>query len=1025
MNEDKIKQELEEIETINIELDHRVTKLIAENEHLKQTYKQLYDSIKPARPSKFVHRYLDSATSSKHRQLLFINTSSIVNSFVNNASVNVHDCEKCLKLETELQTDFIEKEIYDKLFKSFTTLEKHCISLEVDTQLNQEFFQRDNSVSNQSVPSFDKLFELNELKAQSQEKDMVIKKLKERIKALSGKKNEDMIKQELEEIETINIELDHRVTKLIAENEHLKQTYKQLYDSIKPARIRSKEQCDDLINQVNIKSVEISDLNDRLEEKVLVITALKNDLRKLKGKDLAYNTVIKHTINPEMLKIDAEYLNPRLLNNRSVLSNYIKHTQEEAANLRKIVEQGKSKNPLNTSLDSACKYTKQIQELLVLIGQTCPRFNNSSEKLVAVTPKNKDKRVRFTEPVTSSGYTITKIAYTSNIVSNKPMLSSTGVKPSTSASGSQPSGNTKKDKIRQTPSSTQKNKVEAHPRKVKSSLKNKDCVVEPKGTAHVQHSKLNANSELKCVKCNGCMLSDNHDLCVLDFINNVNARNKSKSVKKSSKRKVWKPTGKVFTNIGYIWRPTGRTFTIVGNACPLTRITTTTEVPRRKPPALENETPKPVVTLVYSRKPRKSKTNVPISKSKVLKSISANKKEPSKSWGSKVSDVPSSSLDECRPSKLFSVKFGNDHVAKILGYGDYQIGNVTISRVYYVEGLGHNLFSVGQFCDSNLEVAFRQHTCFIRNLKGVDLLTGSRGNNLYTLSLGDMMASSPICLLSKASKTNKKKLHKPKSEDTNQEKLYLLHMDLCGPMHVASVNGKKYILVIVDDYSRFTWKYGFDSCDPVDTSLVEKSKLDEDKEGKAVDPSHYRGMIDTLLYLTASRPDLQFAICMHADHAGCQDTRCSTSGSMQFLGDRLVNWSSKRQKSAAISSTEAEYIAMSGCCAQIIWMRSQLTDYGLRFNKIPMYRDNKSAIALSCNNVQHSRSKHIDIRFHFIKEHVENGVIELYFVNTKYQLANIFTKALARERIEFLINKLGMRSFTPETLKQLADEVDE
>ncbi|GJS66617.1 hypothetical protein Tco_0681181 [Tanacetum coccineum] len=188
-------------------------------------------------------------------------------------------------------------------------------------------------------------------------------------------------------------------------------------------------------------------------------------------------------------------------------------------------------------------------------------------------------------------------------------------------------------------------------------------------------------------------------------------------------------------------------------------------------------------------------------------------------------------------------------------------------------------------------------------------------------------------------------------------------------------------------------KYGFDSCNPVDTPMVEKSKLDEDKEGKAVDPSHYRAFAD-------------------ADHAGCQDTRRSTSGSMQFLGDRLVSWSSKRQKSAAISSTEAEYIAMSGCCAQILWMRSQLTDYGLGFNKIPMYCDNKSAIALSCNNVQHSRSKHIDIRFHFIKEHVENGVIELYFVNTEYQLANIFTKALVRERIEFLINKLGMRSFT-------------
>ncbi|GJW95368.1 retrovirus-related pol polyprotein from transposon TNT 1-94 [Tanacetum coccineum] len=201
---------------------------------------------------------------------------------------------------------------------------------------------------------------------------------------------------------------------------------------------------------------------------------------------------------------------------------------------------------------------------------------------------------------------------------------------------------------------------------------------------------------------------------------------------------------------------------------------------------------------------------------------------------------------------LGTVKFGNDQIAKIMGYGDYQIGNITISRVYYVEGLGHNLFSVGQFCDSDLEVAFRKHTCFVRNLEGVDLLSGSWETNLYTLSIGDMMASSPICLLSKASKTkswlwhrrlshlnfgainhlaknglvrglpklkfekdhlcsacamgkSKKQSHKPKSEDTNQEKLYLLHMDLCGPMRVASINGKKYILVIVDDYSRFTW----------------------------------------------------------------------------------------------------------------------------------------------------------------------------------------------------------------------------
>ncbi|GKF28149.1 retrovirus-related pol polyprotein from transposon TNT 1-94, partial [Tanacetum coccineum] len=182
----------------------------------------------------------------------------------------------------------------------------------------------------------------------------------------------------------------------------------------------------------------------------------------------------------------------------------------------------------------------------------------------------------------------------------------------------------------------------------------------------------------------------------------------------------------------------------------------------------------------------------------------------------------------------------------------YQLGNVTISRVYYVEGLEHNEFSVGQFCDGDLEVAFWKNTCFIRNLEGVDLLSGSRDTNLYTISLGDMLKASLICLLSKASKTkswlwhrllshlnfstlnklakdglargiprlkfqkdhmclacalgkSKKSSHQPKAEDTNQEKLYLLHMDLCGPMRTASINGKRYILVIVDDYSRFTW----------------------------------------------------------------------------------------------------------------------------------------------------------------------------------------------------------------------------
>ncbi|GJY93844.1 hypothetical protein Tco_0509626 [Tanacetum coccineum] len=192
------------------------------------------------------------------------------------------------------------------------------------------------------------------------------------------------------------------------------------------------------------------------------------------------------------------------------------------------------------------------------------------------------------------------------------------VRLSTSASGSQPSGNTRNDKILQTPSSNSKNKVEAHSRNVKSSLNKRNGTVKVNGSASVQNSKKHDNSDYVCINGDDCMSSDN--LCVSNSMNDVKFRAKSK--KRKSKKEIWKPTGKVFTKIGYIWRPTGRTFTIVGNACPLTRITTTKQrMPSRKPIVLESESPKPVVNLVYSRKPRKNKNTESVSKTKVVKSV--------------------------------------------------------------------------------------------------------------------------------------------------------------------------------------------------------------------------------------------------------------------------------------------------------------------------------------------------------------------------------------------------------------------
>ncbi|GJY34175.1 retrovirus-related pol polyprotein from transposon TNT 1-94 [Tanacetum coccineum] len=201
---------------------------------------------------------------------------------------------------------------------------------------------------------------------------------------------------------------------------------------------------------------------------------------------------------------------------------------------------------------------------------------------------------------------------------------------------------------------------------------------------------------------------------------------------------------------------------------------------------------------------------------------------------------------------LGTVHFGNDQFAPILGYRDLNQGNVMIRRVYYVEGLNHNLFSVGQFCDADLEVAFRKSTCFVRDLQGNDLLTGNRGSDLYTISLQETTSSTPICFMAKASPTQawlwhrrlshlnfdyitllskkdvvtglpklkyvrdqlcsscemskaKRSSFKTKAVPSSKGRLNLLHMDLCGPMRVASINGKKYILVIVDDYSRYTW----------------------------------------------------------------------------------------------------------------------------------------------------------------------------------------------------------------------------
>ncbi|GJW73312.1 retrovirus-related pol polyprotein from transposon TNT 1-94 [Tanacetum coccineum] len=389
----------------------------------------------------------------------------------------------------------------------------------------------------------------------------------------------------------------------------------------------------------------INEWQAKLDAKDVSIAKLKKHIKNLKGKNMVDKDATPNNakvIALGMFKFDLEPLAPRVSNNKDAHIDYIKHSREHADTLREIVEHARALRPLDSDLYSACKIVQRIQEVLVYVKDTCPCLTKPSKKLVAITPLNKNKKVRFAELATSSSNTQKHIDSNKTQNSNKLVLPSIEMKSSTSASRSQPSSNTKNNRI----------------------------------------------------SCSKHMIGNHSQL--IYFVHKF----------------------------------------------------------------------------------------------------------------------------------LGTVIFRDYQISKIMGYGDYQLGNVTISQVYYVKGLGHNLFSVGQFCDSDLEVAFRKHTSYVQNLDGADLLSRSRDTNLYTISLDDMLKSSPICLLSKASKTkswlwhrrlshlnfgtlnqlakqglvkglqklkfekdhlcsacslrkSKKYSHKPKADDTNQEKLYLLHMDLC------------------------------------------------------------------------------------------------------------------------------------------------------------------------------------------------------------------------------------------------------
>ncbi|GJR83083.1 retrovirus-related pol polyprotein from transposon TNT 1-94 [Tanacetum coccineum] len=476
-----------------------------------------------------------------------------------------------------------------------------------------------------------------------------------------------------------------------------------------------------LVKTINNQSIEINDLKVQLQDKLHVINELKHILAQKSQKTQCELPIF----DSRSQKIEDEHVS------LAFQCDYLKVTKEHVATLQELLEEARALKPLDEHIGHTSKFVERIQELLVYVSASCPFTQSGNEKWAPTTSHKRNNKPYVDASRTKQTIeTITKkhAVKQNTRKTDNTMFPSTGRVSSTNSSGSKARSNTKNDKIPQPSGRSMKNKIEAHHKKFKSSANKNNNVSHC--NANVKNVALSKNSDTICLSWNECLFLANHDACVENHA----------------------PSSSDDTS------------TIV---VPPGHILTTTVIPVNVP-CLK-------LSLRYANA-RESLSKCMINSDFHPFNL-YNFGFEGIIW---YEELPPWKFDYLGIVKLFvgylnsgfqhmtrhrdklinfvskfirMVRFDKDHFAAIMGYGDLQMRNILISRVYYVEGLGHNLFSVGQFYDSDLEVALRKHTCFLQNLEGVDLLSGSRGYNIYTISMVDMMNFSPICLLSKASKT--------------------------------------------------------------------------------------------------------------------------------------------------------------------------------------------------------------------------------------------------------------------------------
>nr|GEU34174.1 integrase, catalytic region, zinc finger, CCHC-type, peptidase aspartic, catalytic [Tanacetum cinerariifolium] len=686
-------------------------------------------------------------------------------------------------------------------------------------------------------------------------------------------------------------------------------------------------------------------------------------------------SVCKDKVKPQVLTrakhaIDVEPIVPCLRNNKDAHLDYLRHLKESVETIRDIIEKSKVVRPQDRSIVSACRYTKHSQELLEYAIGTCPQGSQQRAKQLAYTPFIRKKQVTIA----------------------KPFDRQDRVKSYPKAGGSQPKSNPRTNRISPA-KGVNKLPVEDQPRTNKSHLRTTNRV---DSSSHLNRTVVQIVLWYLDSSCLKHMMGDRSRL--LNFIKKF----------------------------------------------------------------------------------------------------------------------------------IETVRFGNDHFGAIIGYGDYVIGESVISRLYYVERLGHNLFSVRQFCDSDLEVAFQKHSYYIRDMDSVDLIKGSRGSNLYTILVEDMMKSSPICLLSKAFKNkswlwhqrlnhlnfgtindlarkdlvrglprlkfekdhlssvcqlgkSKKHTHKPKTENTNLEVLNTLHMDLCGPIHVtgpapnlmtpglislglvpnpvhaspsvlSKVEPKNFKSIITEDcwfqamqdeiyeFDRlqvwelvpqpdcvmiiaFKWIYKF-KLDEYGDFMKNKARLvaKEYRQEEGIDfeesfasVAHIEA-IRIFIANAASKNMIVYQMDVKTDFLNGLQISQSPEGIFinQSKFDLEILKKSGMDSCDSVDTPIMDRLKLDEDPLGILVDQTRFCSMVDSLMYLTTSRPDLIFVVCMC-----ARSKNIDIRHHFIREQVKRGVVELYFVTTDYQLADIFTKALPRQRFEFILPHLGMKSMSPTTLKRL------